>query len=321
MLLLAIELLERRENEAAFRRAVSYSTRVLDLVQNTAASERSRRVSAEQWELQKKSDLANICFLRGDLYLKLNDYDAAKKDLGVSYSTFPTAGAAERLGETAEMQKDLNTAIEEYARAFALAEEKSGNVSRQEIRKKIGNVWRLGHGSEDGLGEYLLRTFDQVTRPSMKAKATRNEDVRELSNFMVRKAPDGFAYSMKEAKGKVVVVNFWTTWCGPCHALEPVFSRVAAEFQNVRGTLFLSANCDEDETLVGPYLQKDKLSTEVVFADGLDKLYSVGAFPTVIVIDQQGKIAYRSDGFQPDIFERDLSAAVRRALGEEEASH
>src|SRR5260370_30583181 len=72
-LLLAIELLERHEDAAAFRRAVSYSTRILDLVKRISSSERSSRVSLEQWELQKRSDLSNTHFLRGDLYFKLKD--------------------------------------------------------------------------------------------------------------------------------------------------------------------------------------------------------------------------------------------------------
>lgn len=312
-LLLAIELIERQENEAGFRRAVSYSTRILDLVERMSPSERSPRVSIEQWEQQRKSDLANTHFLRGDLYFKLKDYDAARKDLETSYEIFPSAAAAERLGETAELQKDLNTAIQEYARAFALAEGKSGSVSREEIRKKIGNVWRLAHGSEKGLGEYLLNTYDAVTRPAVK-KLARNDGAKEFSEFTLRKASNGAPYPLKDTKGKVAVLNFWATWCGPCHALEPLFAQVAADFRDLPEAHFLSANCDEDETLVAPYLQKDKITTEVVFADGLDRLFSVNSFPTVIVVDRQGKIAFRSDGFQPDTFERDLSSAVRRAL-------
>jgi thiol-disulfide isomerase/thioredoxin/Tfp pilus assembly protein PilF len=319
ILLLAIELLERHEDEAAFRRAVSYSTRILDAVEHTSSSERSSRVSVAQWELQKKSDLANTYFLRGDLYLKLKDYSSARKDLETSYGIFPTAGAAQRLGETAELQKDLNAAIEQYARAFALAEGKNGNISREEIRKKIGNVWRLAHGSEKGLGEYLLSTYDAVARLSLK-KAGRNEGAKEVSEFTLRKASNGSPYPLKDTKGRVVVLNFWATWCRPCHALEPLFAHVAADFHNMPDALFLSANCDEDETLVPPYLQKDNLATEVVFADGLDRLFSVDSFPTVIVIDRDGKIAFRSDGFQPDTFERDLSVAVRRALDKTDAA-
>src|SRR5215467_3038820 len=313
MLLLAIELLERQENEAGLRRAVSYSTRILDLVERASPSERSARVSLEQWEQQKRSDIANTHFLRGDLCFKLKDYEAARKDLQMSYETFPSASAAQRLGETAELQKDLNTAIQEYARAFALAEGKSGNVSREEIRKKIGNVWRLAHGSEKGLGENLLNTYDDVTRRGLK-KPARNDGVKKFSEFMLRKASNGTPYALKDTKGKVVVLNFWATWCGPCHALEPLFTHVAADFRDLPQAVFLSANCDEDETLVAPYLQKSTLMTEVVFADGLDRLFFVNSFPTVIVIGREGKIAFRSDGFQPDTFERDLSSAVRRAL-------
>jgi thiol-disulfide isomerase/thioredoxin len=319
MLLLAIELLERHDDEAGFRRAVSYSTRILDLVEHISSSERSPRVSVEQWELQKKGDLANTHFLRGDLYFKLKDYDSARKDLETSYEIFPTAGAAQRLGETAELQKDLNTAILGYARAFALAEGKNGNVSREEIRKKLGNVWRLAHGSENGLGEYLLTTYDAVTRTSLK-KMRRNDGIKEVSDFTVRKAANGSAYPLKDVKGKVMILNFWATWCGPCHALEPLFAHVAGDFHGQADALFLSADCDEDETLVAPYLLKDKLATEVVFADGLDWLFSVYSFPTVIVIGRDGKIAFRSDGFQPDTFERDLSAAVRHALDKTDAA-
>jgi thiol-disulfide isomerase/thioredoxin len=146
----------------------------------------------------------------------------------------------------------------------------------------------------------------------------RNDGVKEFSAFTLRKASNGAPYPLKDTKGKVVVLNFWTTWCGPCHALEPLFAHVAADFHDQPGALFLSANCDEDETLVAPYLQKGKAATEVVLADGLDRLFSVNSFPTVIVIDRQGKIAFRSDGFQPDTFERDLSSAVHRTVDQPE---
>jgi len=313
-LLLAIELLEQQKDEAALRRAVNYSTRVLEAVNRTSADVRSPRVSAEQWELEKKSDLANTYFLRGDLYLKLKDYAAAKKDLLTSYQTFPTAGAAQRLGEAAELQNDLNSAIQEYARAFALAEGKNGNISRAEIRKKLGNVWRLAHGSDIGLGEYLLLTYDEVSRSSTAAKPKKNADAREPADFTLRKATDGTAFPLKDTKRKVLVVNFWATWCGPCHALEPLFARVAEDFQANPDALFLAANCDEDESLVKSYLEEDKPRTAVVFADGLDHFLKVNSFPTIVVIDRDGKIAYRSDGFDPDSFEPNLSAAVRRAL-------
>jgi thiol-disulfide isomerase/thioredoxin len=313
--ILAIQLLEQQGEEAGLRRAVNYSGRVLELVERTSPNEKSPRLSQEEWALQKKRDRMSVLSLRGRLEQKLHDTASAQKDFEASYAVLPSATSAEQLGEIAELKKDLNTAIQQYARAFALADSASGSTGRREIRRKIGNVWRLAHGSENGLGEYLLQTYDDVSKAGGDKKVRKNADAREPAEFTLRKAPEGTPFPLKDAKGKVIVVNFWATWCGPCHALEPLFARVASGFQGSSTVIFLSANCDEDETLVGPYLQQDKPHTQVVFADGLDRLFSVDSFPTVIVIDREGKIAFRSDGFEPDSFVRELSAAVHRVLG------
>jgi thiol-disulfide isomerase/thioredoxin len=314
MTILTIQLLERSGGEAALRRATNYGTRVLEFVERSSSGEKSPKISQAEWALEKKRDRMNILAMRGRLELKLKDTAAAQKDFESSYAILPSSTAAEQLGEIAELKKDSDGAIQQYARAFALADAAAGASSRREIRQKLGNVWRLAHGSDDGLGEYLLRTYDEISQASFAAQPRKNADAREPADFTVRKAPDGTTFPLKEIKGKVLVVNFWATWCGPCHELEPSFSRVAAEFLANSDVLFLAANCDEDESLVKSYLEADKFSMPVVFADGLDRFFTVNAFPTVMVIDRTGKIAYRSDGFQPDSFEPNLAAAVRLAL-------
>jgi len=320
MTILTIQLLERNGDEAALRRATNYATRVLEFVERSSSDEKSPKISQEEWAIEKKRDRMSVLTLRGRLELKLKDTVAAQKDLGASYAILPSATAAEQLGEIAELKKDSNGAIQQYARAFALADATPGTSSRREIRQKLGNVWRLAHGSDVGLGEYLLLTFDEVSRASLAARPKKNADAREPWDFTLRKAPEGMTFPLKDTRGKVLVVNFWATWCGPCHALEPLFARVAADFQANPEVLFLAANCDEDESLVKPYLEADKLLMPVVFADGLDRFFAVNAFPTVMVIDRAGEIAYRSDGFEPDGFETNLAAAVRRALAPLSAS-
>ena len=320
MTILTIQLLEQSGDEAALRRATNYATRVLEFVERTSSGEKSPRLSREEWAMERKRDRMSALAMRGRLELKLKDTVAAQKDFEASYAILPGATAAEQLGELAEMKKDSNGAIQQYARAFVLADATNGAAGRREIRQKLGNVWRLAHGSEMGLGEYLLLTFDEVSRASGIAKPKKNADAREPADFTLRKAPDGAPFPLKDTRGKVLVVNFWATWCGPCHALEPLFARVAADFQPNPDVLFLAANCDEDESLVAGYLQEDKPRTPVVFADGLDRFFAVNSFPTVMVIDRVGKIAYRSNGFEPDTFEVNLAAAIRRALAPQGAS-
>jgi thiol-disulfide isomerase/thioredoxin len=313
MTLLAIQLLERSGDEPQLRRATNYSSRVLEYLDRGSSQEKSPKISQEEWEADKKRDRMTILLLRGRLYLKLHQVPEAQKDFAASYMLIPNASAAEKLGEIAELNKQLPAAIDQYARAFALADGAKGSPDRREIRQKLGNVWRLAHGSSDRLGEYLLRTYDELTATPNNPQANRNAAAKEPYEFTLRRIPDG-SVPLADHKGQILVVNFWATWCGPCRALEPQFDRVAATFQDNRGVLFLAADCDEDETLVPPYVKELKPRTTMVFADGLDRLFAVNSFPTVVVVDRSGKIVYRAEGYGEDTFEQALSAAVTQAL-------
>jgi thiol-disulfide isomerase/thioredoxin len=312
--LVAIQLLQRGGDEAGLHRAISYAGRVLAFVERTGLDDKSPKMSREEWRTAKSRDRASMLQLRGELYLKLKDNAAAKKDFESSYAVLPTPGAAEKLGEVAETNKDFIAAIEQYARAFALTDSANPGVTRREIRQKIGNVWRRAHGSDDGLGDYLLRTYDQVSQATNAVKTKRNLGAREVSEFNLRKATDGSPYPLANKKGEVLVVSFWATWCGPCRALEPQFERVAAQFEGNQQISFIEADCDDDESQVAPYLEEVKPHVPVVFADGLDHLLAVNDLPTVVIIDRRGKVSYRAEGFGEETFERDLTAAARRAL-------
>jgi thiol-disulfide isomerase/thioredoxin len=315
MTMLTIQLLERDGDEAQLRRAKNYATRVLNFIDRNIV-EKSPKISREEWEAERHRDRMNLLLLRGGLYEKLHELPQAQSDFEDSYELVPNAAAAEKLGEIAELKKDFTLAIHQYARAFALSDAASGSAGRREIRQKLGNVWRLTHSSEEGLGELTLRIYDEVSGASGngKSQVQRNAQAKEPFEFTLRKA-DGSPFPLGEQKGKVLVVNFWATWCGPCRAQEPLFERVASRFQQSAEVLFLAADCDEDETLVPPYLKELKPKATVVFADGLDRWFGVRAFPTVVVIDRTGKVAYRTEGYGEDSFEQSLTLAVREAIG------
>jgi thiol-disulfide isomerase/thioredoxin len=313
--LLSVQLLERYGDAAGWRRATNYCTRVIELIGRQSPGNKSPRVSNEQFEKDKQRDAAAIFLVRGRLHQRLNEMQDAQKDFAESFRRAPGAASAERLGELAELRKDLAGAIHQYALAFALADGSAAGVSRAELRKKLGNVWRLAHGSEDGLGEYLLRAYDENTAATAAPKPVRNQGMKEPSEFVLRRAADGMPYALGAIKGKVLVMNFWTTWCGPCREWEPHFEKVAGHFAGQENdVVFLELNCDEDETLVGPYLTEEKPKSNVLFADGLDRLLQVNSFPTTLVLDRAGKIAYRAEGFDPQGSDQSLIEAIDRTL-------
>ena len=318
--LLAIQLLEKTGDEPALRRAVNYASRVIEYVRASSDSEKSPRVSPEEWATEKKRDESSLLLVRSRLESKLHNRASARKDAEASYALLPNSSAAEKLGELDELEKNYASAITQYARAFSLLDSSAKNVHRRELRQKLGNVWRLAHGSDTGLGDFLLATFDETSSSSAAPKPKRNAAAKEPFEFILRKAPGGDAYPLTAQKGKILVVNFWATWCGPCRVLEPFYEKVAVEFQGAPNVLFLSADCDDDESLVAPYLDEVKPRTTTVFADGLDDLFRVEAFPTVIVLNLSGKVSYRSDGFGDASFVTELSAAVHRALSEAPSS-
>jgi thiol-disulfide isomerase/thioredoxin len=316
---LSVQLLERYGDAPGWRRAVNYCTRVLELIGRESANEKSPRVSNEQFEKDKQRDAASILLVRGRLHQKLGEMTDAQKDFEESFHRVAGAAAAERLGELAELRKDLSGAIHEYALAFALAEGTGAGTSREDLRKKLGNVWRLAHGSEDGLGEYVLRVYDESATAASGAKPARNKGLKEPAEFVLRKAGDGSPFALAGTKGKVVVMNFWTTWCGPCREWEPHFDKVAGLFAGQeKDVLFFEVNCDEDEKLVGPYLAEEKPKTSVLFADGLDLLLGVNSFPTTLVLDRTGKIAYRAEGVDMDSPEASLVEAIQRTMRAQE---
>ena len=313
--ILSVQLLERYGDASGWRRAVNYCTRVLEIIHREPLKDKSPRQSSEQFEKDKQHDVASILLVRGRLYQKLNEPQNAQKDFEGSYKMAPSSSASEYLGELAEIRKDLPTAIHQYALAYALADNSPGSASRPEVRKKLGNVWRLAHGSEDGLGDYLLRAIDEATAATTNPKPVRNKGLKDPLDYVLRRTADGSPFTMADIKGKVLVLNFWATWCGPCREWEPHFEKIAGHFAGRdQEVVFLQVNCDEDETLVAPYLAEEKPKTTVVFADGLDELLHVNSFPTTVILSRTGKIAYRAEGFDPEGREQTLIDAVEGAM-------
>jgi thiol-disulfide isomerase/thioredoxin len=265
--------------------------------------------------------MADLYDLRGRLQHHLRKNEDAVKDLAASYRLLPNAEAALTLGEIAEEAKNADEAVRQYATAFMLASQEPADANGpsmdlDSLRLRMGNLWRLSHDSNAGLGDIMLSAYDR-SRDTAKAEKpdapVYNKDVTDPLQFSLRRVDGSGPVKLSESRGKVMILNFWTTWCAYCNQMETMLADVRAKFSGRDDVIFLAVNADEDESLVAPFLQDQKPGGVLVFADGAGLAFKVESIPTVLVLDKAGKITYRTQGFAPEGFAGLAAAAITKA--------
>ncbi len=123
--------------------------------------------------------------------------------------------------------------------------------------------------------------------------AVKPEKDRKAAPEFALKDVNGQTVHLSDYKGKVVLLDFWATWCGPCKIEIPWFMEFEQQFKD-KGFAVLGVSMDEDGWgVVKPYLQDLKVNYRVVLGnDQVGALYGgVDSLPTTFLIDRQGKIA------------------------------
>jgi thiol-disulfide isomerase/thioredoxin len=110
---------------------------------------------------------------------------------------------------------------------------------------------------------------------------------------------EGKTVSLADLKGKVVVIDFWATWCGPCRMTMPLMQEYVDS--RPKDVEFLSLNVwERDSSLVRPFLADMGYQFNVLFGDKeITEKYSVTGIPTLVVIDKNGVIRYKHIGYDP----------------------
>ena len=93
-------------------------------------------------------------------------------------------------------------------------------------------------------------------------------------------------------KGKVVVLDFWATWCGPCKMIQPVIHKWADEYA-AKGVVFLGVT-EEDPKEVTKFVNREPLGYPAVIDRGdlVDAQFKVDGFPTLVILDRSGQVAF-----------------------------
>ena len=120
----------------------------------------------------------------------------------------------------------------------------------------------------------------------------------QASDFTVKDLK-GREISLSNYSGKVVFLNFWATWCGPCKAEIPDFIEAYKQYKD-KGMEIIGISVDRiSPKSVLKFVEKYKINYPVVMStDKIQKDYEPGPYiPTTIIIDQEGKIKHKHIGY------------------------
>jgi len=318
---LAVTLLEKLPDEASQLRAIDYDTRLIDRVSKADPESRPQQMTLEDWQAGRNKFMTDLYVLRGRLQHHMHKDDDAVKDLTAGFRLQPNAEAARTLGEIAEENKHADEAIRQYATAFVLASQEPADANGpppdlDSLRSRMGNLWRFSHDSSAGLGDIMLTAYDrsrEMAKADKPEAPVYNKDVTDPLQFSLRHVDGSGPMKLAESHGKVIVLNFWTTWCAYCNQMETMLADVRTKFSGREDVVFLAINADEDESAVGPFLQDQKPGGTLLFADGVKQAFHIESIPTILVLDKAGKIAYRTQGFAPDGFADLAAGAITKA--------
>lgn len=297
-----INILRERRAEGDLKKALGYSELLVKRVEEIlSADNKSPRLSKAQWADRKERGLASVYLVRGKVLADLNENEKAEADLLKSYKTSRLAGAAITLGELAEKRNSQEEAIEYYIQAFVITLTSDEELDLKPVRSKLAQLYTAKNGSEAGLGDRILKAYDAVIkdRDDHRAKLERvnpNEGVKDALQFKLTNI-DGSTLEMSSFRGKVIVINFWATWCGPCLTELPLFEKTIAKFKDDKDVVFLALTTDEDRELVAPYLKQYKFKIPVSHADFLDEFFVVNSIPTTIILNRKGQVTFRQSGY------------------------
>lgn len=238
-------------------------------------------------------------------YAEARRFDQQRDSLRALINTAPE--------DQASLQRfnDLNKGFYERSKAFVQEHKGSPIVLAALSRMDMGQEIELFKGTRDALrttmpkSEFYAGFRDQVDRveQQLKAQEAQQAEMERLSNLIPvgseapdfsQQSPDGRTIALSSLRGKVVLIDFWASWCKPCRMENPNVKKVYEKYHR-KGFEILGVSLDRDMDAWKNAIQQDGLpwlhvSDLGFWNNAAAQQYGISSIPFTVLVDKDGKV-------------------------------
>ncbi len=286
--------IEKGEN---LEQAVRIAGQGVNAALHRAPEEKPTYLSDEAWKEQSDVAAAMVLDTYGLGLFKLGKFLEAE---AAFRQAFDISG-----GKEGELTERLLMAYNKNGKYKEAIEAGRSAIERGETTEKLIEYYKTAYvalkGSEAGFES------DLAEAKAAGAKRRSEEILQSRQNKpavpFALKDLEGKSVRLADMKGRVVVLDFWATWCGPCKRSFPTLQKVFEKYRENPSVQILALDTwenvkgEEREVQVKKFLTENGYTFPVLFDEGFVDKYGVEGIPTKFVIDRRGRVAFTSIGF------------------------